>query len=116
MKAVVSAKYGLDALELRELDTPVLEDHQLLIRVHASSVNPADWYRVTGPFFSRAFGGGLRRPKSPAVGGDVAGIVSVRRFVLDPIGALSYSRDWTPAGSAGSRLREMTFTSSAHIS
>ena len=75
MKAIVSAEYGLDALEVRRLDKPALEDHQLLIRVHASSVNPAEWYRVTGPFFARALGDGLRRPKRPAVGGDLAGRV-----------------------------------------
>jgi NADPH:quinone reductase-like Zn-dependent oxidoreductase len=75
MNAIVSAQYGLDALELRELDKPLLEDHQLLIRVHASSVNPAEWYRVTGPLFARLFGGGLRNPKSGAVGGDLAGTV-----------------------------------------
>ena len=75
MRAVVYGKYGLDALELREVDKPVLEDHQLLIRVHASSVNPAEWYGVTGPFFARLFGGGLRKPKSAAVGADLAGRV-----------------------------------------
>jgi NADPH:quinone reductase-like Zn-dependent oxidoreductase len=75
MNAIVSAQYGLDALEFRELDKPVLEDHQLLIRVHASSVNPAEWYRVTGPLFARLFGGGLRNPKNGAVGGDLAGTV-----------------------------------------
>ena len=47
----------------------------MLVRVHASSVNPAEWYRVTGPFFARAFGDGLRRPKRPAVGADLAGRV-----------------------------------------
>jgi len=57
------------------VDKPVLEDHQLLIRVHASSVNPAEWYRVTGPVFARLFGGGLRNPKNGAVGGDLAGTV-----------------------------------------
>jgi NADPH:quinone reductase-like Zn-dependent oxidoreductase len=77
MNAIVSAEYGLDALEFRELDKPVIEDHQVLVRVHASSVNPAEWYRVTGPFFARLFGGGLRKPKSPAVGGDLAGTVEV---------------------------------------
>ena len=77
MSGIVSAQYGLDALELRALDRPVLEDHQLLIRVHASSVNPAEWYRVTGPFFARMFGGGLRSPKNPAVGGDLAGTVEM---------------------------------------
>ena len=75
MNAIVSARYGLDALEFRQVDKPVLEDHQLLIRVHASSVNPAEWYRVTGPVFARLFGGGLRNPKNGAVGGDLAGTV-----------------------------------------
>jgi NADPH:quinone reductase-like Zn-dependent oxidoreductase len=42
--------------------------------VHASSVNPAEWYRVHGPFFTR-FESGLRRPKSPAIGADLAGTV-----------------------------------------
>lgn len=73
MRAIVSDRYGLAALELRAVETPVIEDHQVLVRVHASSVNPAEWYRVTGPYFSRMFGGGLRRPKQAAVGGDLAG-------------------------------------------
>ena len=51
---------------------PVIEDDQVLIRVHAASVNPVEWYGVTGPYFAR-IGNGLRRPKSAAVGGDVAG-------------------------------------------
>lgn len=75
MKAIVLPEYGLDRLELRELDKPVLEDHQLLIRVHASSVNPVEWYGVTAPLFTRMFGGGLRKPKSRAVGADLAGTV-----------------------------------------
>jgi NADPH:quinone reductase-like Zn-dependent oxidoreductase len=75
MKAIVSERYGLDALELREVDRPVIEDHQVLVRVHAASVNPVDWYRVKGPYFVRLTGEGLRRPKSMAVGADVAGHV-----------------------------------------
>jgi NADPH:quinone reductase-like Zn-dependent oxidoreductase len=76
MKAIVSERYGPpDALVLREVDKPVIEDHQVLVRVHASSVNPADWYRVTGPYFARLFGGGLRRPKQAQVGSDLAGRV-----------------------------------------
>ena len=73
MRAIVSERYGLDALELREVEKPVIEDHQVLVRVLASSVNPAEWYRVTGPYFARLFGGGLRRPKQAGVGGDLAG-------------------------------------------
>jgi NADPH:quinone reductase-like Zn-dependent oxidoreductase len=75
MKAIVHERYGLDALELREMDRPVLEDDQVLIRVHAASANPVEWYGVTGPPFVRVLGGGLRRPKSIAVGVDVAGRV-----------------------------------------
>jgi NADPH:quinone reductase-like Zn-dependent oxidoreductase len=75
MKAIVSDRYGSpDVLELREVDQPVIEDHQVLVRVHASSVNPAEWYRAHGPFFVR-IGSGLRRPKNPAVGADLAGRV-----------------------------------------
>jgi NADPH:quinone reductase-like Zn-dependent oxidoreductase len=77
MNAIVSPRYGADALEFRSVDKPAIENHQVLVRVHASSVNPAEWYRVTGPFFARLFGGGLRKPKSPAVGGDLAGTVEV---------------------------------------
>ncbi|MBA3476208.1 MAG: NAD(P)-dependent alcohol dehydrogenase, partial [Actinobacteria bacterium] len=75
MRAIVREEYGIDALELRELGKPVLEDHQLLIRVHASSVNPAEYYGVTAPLFVRMFGGGLRKPKSAALGADLAGRV-----------------------------------------
>ena len=75
MKAIVSERYGPpDVLQLRDDDTPGLEPHQLLVRVHASSVNPAEWYRVHGPFFAR-LPNGLRRPKQPAVGTDLAGRV-----------------------------------------
>ena len=51
-----------DVVELREVDKPAIEDHQVLVRVHASSVNPAEWYTVNGPWFVRLFGSGIRRP------------------------------------------------------
>src|SRR5438876_6726657 len=75
MKAIVHERYGRpDVLALREVEKPVIEDHQVLVRVHASSVNPVEWYGVTGPYFAR-FGNGLRKPKSAAVGADLAGRV-----------------------------------------
>ena len=74
MKAIVAERYGRpDVLELRDVERPSIEDDQMLVRVHASSVNPVEWYRVTGPVFAR--GGGLRRPATPAVGADLAGRV-----------------------------------------
>ena len=76
MNAVFYERYGPpDVLELREVDKPPIEDHQVLVRVHASSVNPADWYEVNGPRFVRLFGTGLRRPKDTRVGADLAGRV-----------------------------------------
>ncbi len=72
MKAMVHDRYGPEALELRDVEMPVIEPHQVLVRVHASSVNPAEWYRVHGPVFVRV-SSGLRRPKTPSVGTDLAG-------------------------------------------
>ena len=74
MKAILAERYGRpDVLELRDVEKPTIEDDQVLVRVHASSVNPVEWYGVTGPLFAR--GGGFRRPASPAVGADLAGRV-----------------------------------------
>ena len=76
MKAIVHERYGMpDVLELRDIDLPAITDDQVLLRVHASSANPAEWYGVTGPYFARLFGSGLRAPKSTKVGADVAGVV-----------------------------------------
>jgi NADPH:quinone reductase-like Zn-dependent oxidoreductase len=61
-------------LELRKVDKPAVGEDQVLVRVHASSVNPADWYGVTG-FLPARIGKGLRRPDDPSVGGDLAGSV-----------------------------------------
>lgn len=75
MKAIIREQYGRPSvLQLRDIDRPVPADDQVLLRVYASSVNPAEWYDVTGPYFAR-MGNGLRRPKNPTVGADVAGRV-----------------------------------------
>ena len=75
MRAIVLERYGSpDNLELRELDTPALEDDQVLVRVRASSVNPVEWYGVYAPLFARV-GSGLRRPKDTSIGSDLAGVV-----------------------------------------
>src|SRR6188472_3691536 len=75
MKAIVHERYGRpDVLQLRDVEMPVIEDEQVLVRVHASSANPIEWYSVTGLFLVRT-GDGLRRPKTTSVGGDLAGRV-----------------------------------------
>lgn len=84
MKAVIHERYGRPSvLQVREVDKPVPEDDQVLVRVQASSVNPLEWYGVTGPYFTR-HDNGWRRPKDPGVGSDVAGRVdAVGRDVED---------------------------------
>ena len=76
MRAIVAPRYGSpDVLELRELDTPEPTDDEVLVRVRAASVNPADWYGVTGrPWVARPLMG-LRKPKSTSVRADIAGTV-----------------------------------------
>jgi NADPH:quinone reductase-like Zn-dependent oxidoreductase len=76
MQAVVYHRYGSpDVLELQEIPKPTPAEDQVLIRVHAASVNPYDWHFLRGaPSFIRLFVG-MRRPKFPRLGADVAGIV-----------------------------------------
>lgn len=75
MKAIAHMRYGRPhLLELREVSRPEPDDDEVLLRVRASSVNPTDWYAVTG-FWPARFGNGVRRPKGPAAGSDVAGVV-----------------------------------------
>src|SRR5512133_2081604 len=75
MKAIVHERYGRPSvLKVCDVEAPVPEDDQVLVRVHASSVNPLEWYGVTGPYFTR-LENGVRRPKQAGVGSDVAGRV-----------------------------------------
>jgi NADPH:quinone reductase-like Zn-dependent oxidoreductase len=73
MKAIVHTGYGSDAIELRDVPLPAMADDQVLVSVHASSVNPVEWYGVEGPVFVRVMGGGLRAPKDTRIGADLAG-------------------------------------------
>jgi NADPH:quinone reductase-like Zn-dependent oxidoreductase len=84
MKAIIHERYGRPSvLKVRDVEKPVPEDDQVLVRVHASSVNPLEWYGVTGPYFTR-LENGVRRPKQAGVGSDVAGRVeAVGRDVED---------------------------------
>lgn len=75
MKAIVYERYGLDAVELRDLAKPLVDDDQVLVRVYASSVNPVEWYSVYAPPFVRVISRQLRRPNDPSLGADLAGRV-----------------------------------------
>ena len=77
MKAIVYEKYGSpDVLQLKEVEKPTLKDNEVLIKVHAASVNAADWHLLTADIFLiRLMGGGLLKPKYTRLGADVAGRV-----------------------------------------
>src|SRR6266849_3902455 len=76
MKAIVSTEYGSpEVLQLKEVEKPTPRDHEVLLKVHAASANPADWHFMRGaPFFAR-FDTGFPKPKNPILGADVAGRV-----------------------------------------
>ena len=74
MKAIVHERYGMpDVLELREVELPAIADDQVLLRVHASSVNPVEWYGVTAPLFVRAVRRRAAQAQEHEIGADVAG-------------------------------------------
>jgi NADPH:quinone reductase-like Zn-dependent oxidoreductase len=76
MQAIVQEAYGsADVLQLRETDRPAPRDDEVLLRVHAAGVGPDVWHVMMGlPYMVRlAFG--LRRPRNPVPGWDVAGRV-----------------------------------------
>ena len=75
MRAVVYEKYGPpEVLEIRDVATPPVGEGDVLIRVVAASVNRSDWETLIGkPLYARI--GGLRRPRQPILGSDVAGKV-----------------------------------------
>ena len=76
MKAIVYQKYGSpDVLELQEIDKPTVTDGDVLVRVHAASVNPWDWYFLRGTAFMVRIMGGLLTPTQKILGLDVAGRV-----------------------------------------
>src|SRR5450759_875287 len=76
MKAFVQETYGsADVMQLNEIDKPLVGDGAALVRVHAMSVNPADWHAISGTPFVARLAFGVRKPKNPVPGTDLAGVV-----------------------------------------
>src|SRR6266704_3238069 len=76
MKAIVYHTYGSpDVLKLEEIQKPVPQDNEVLVHVHAASVNAADWHLMRGAPFLARFANGLQKPKNTKLGADVAGRV-----------------------------------------
>jgi len=89
MKAIVYERYGPpDVLQLKEVEKPAPKDDEVLVKVHAASINYIDWQVLSGEsFFLRLTTGGILKPKHKILGDDLAGRieaigVNVKRFQL----------------------------------
>jgi NADPH:quinone reductase-like Zn-dependent oxidoreductase len=84
MKAIVCTKYGSpDVLQLQEVAKPAPKEDDVLIKIHAASINSRDWRLLRAkPFFIRLMPGGFLQPKNKILGADVAGRVeAIGRYV-----------------------------------
>lgn len=76
MKAITYTQYGSpDVLTLQDVPKPEPKDGEVLIKIHAASVNALDWHLLTADIFLVRFGEGLFKPKRNRLGADLAGRV-----------------------------------------
>src|SRR6266481_420539 len=76
MKAIVYTHYGSpDVLQFKETEKPVPNAGEILVKIYAASANPLDWHLMRGAPFLARLEGGLRKPKDPRLGADIAGRV-----------------------------------------
>jgi NADPH:quinone reductase-like Zn-dependent oxidoreductase len=76
MQAIIQDRYGSVAvLEARDIEKPSIGETEVLVRVHAASVHLGDWVLMTGTPFVMRLATGLRKPKQPVPGTDIAGTV-----------------------------------------
>lgn len=86
MKAIVYEQYGSpDVLQLKEVEKPTPQDNEVLIKVHAVSVNAYDWHLLRAEPFIARLAAGLLKPKNTILGEDIAGRIeavgaNVRQF------------------------------------
>lgn len=76
MQAIVQNGYGsADVLRLEQVTRPAIADNEVLLRVHAAGLDRGTWHLMTGHPHLLRLAFGLRRPKNPVPGTDVAGTV-----------------------------------------
>jgi NADPH:quinone reductase-like Zn-dependent oxidoreductase len=78
VKAIVYTKYGTpDVLKFKNMEKPIPLDDEVLVEIHAASVNAYDWHFLTADvFLIRLMGGGLLKPANPALGADISGKIA----------------------------------------
>ena len=84
MQAVVYTEYGSpDVLQLRDVERPVPRDDEVLLQVHAASVNAYDWHFLTADVFLIRLMAGLFRPKKTTLGADISGkVIAIGKNVV----------------------------------
>src|SRR5262249_43452081 len=83
MKAIVSCEYGVENLQLRDIEKPAPADNELLVRVRAALATPADGHLIRGAWPMRPIAG-MRKPRRTGFGTDFAGVVeAVGKDVTD---------------------------------
>jgi NADPH:quinone reductase-like Zn-dependent oxidoreductase len=76
MKAIVCTQYGSpEVLQLKEVEKPAPKDNEVLVKVHAASLNAGDWHILRGEPLLRLTTWGLLKPKHKILGDDIAGRV-----------------------------------------
>ncbi|MFN8434291.1 MAG: NAD(P)-dependent alcohol dehydrogenase [Anaerolineales bacterium] len=76
MKAIVNTQYGSpDVLQLKEVAKPVPQGNEVLVKIHATAVNAADWHLLKADPFLVRLQYGLFKPKYTILGADIAGRV-----------------------------------------
>ncbi len=76
MKVFTQKKYGgPEVLNPDEMEKPVPKENEVLVKVKALSINPAEWHLLQGRIWLVRLGFGLTKPRNPVPGADVAGIV-----------------------------------------
>ena len=74
MKAILNCEYGVENLQLRDIEKPTPSENEILVRVRAASVNPVDGHMIRGGWLMRPMSG-MRKPKNTRFGTDFAGVV-----------------------------------------
>jgi NADPH:quinone reductase-like Zn-dependent oxidoreductase len=119
VRAIVQHGYGApeEVLRLEEVDRPAVGDGDVLIRVQATSVNPPDWIAVTGVPYILRVRDGLRGPKTPVRGTDVAGVVEATgKDVADLVpGDEVFGSSWTGTLGTNGTFAEDTAVPSAQL-
>ena len=119
MNAIVQAGYGPPerVLTMQEVDRPPVGDEDVMIRVLATSVNTPDWIAVTGVPYILRLQSGLRRPKTPVRGTDVAGVVeAVGTKVTDfRPGDEVFGSAWADRSATSGTFAEFTVVPSSQL-